>query len=190
MFIGNVKVWIKQASGIRMAEHLVAYGDADVRQRLFEEVSSKKEILEIIKDSHSHHFLLKMLKHGNREQRQAIISAVEGQVVRLAKHSFASTVIELAYSDFATADERSTMMQEFFGPRFRYFKEEGVKTLDDILKKHPTKKKDVMEDLKNGLQAIMHKGIFNNCLILSLLREYMLHCDDATDMNSVSGYVT
>ncbi|KAF2357124.1 CPL domain [Trinorchestia longiramus] len=168
-----------------MAEHLIVYGDADVRQRLFDEVSTKEQIVEIIKDSHSHHFLMKILKHGSKDQRQKIFSAIEGQVVRLAKQKFASQVLELAYSDFATAAQRSAMMQEFFGPRFRYFKEEGIKTLSDILEKHPTKKKDVMADLKKGLQVIMHKGIFNNSLILGLLREYMIHCDDPADINLV-----
>ncbi|KAA0198417.1 hypothetical protein HAZT_HAZT001906 [Hyalella azteca] len=185
LFIGNVKVWIKQASGIRMAEHLITHGDADIRQRLFDEICSKEQILETMKDSHSHHFLLKILKHGSKNQRDLIFAAMEGQVVRLSKHTYASNVIQLAYSDFATSDQRSKMMQEFFGPRFRYFKEEGVKTLGDILEKHPSKKKEVMEDLKKGLQMIMHKGIFNSTLILGLLREYMVHCDDQVDFNLV-----
>ena len=178
LFYGNVVAWMKQAGGIRMIEHLITYGDVEIRKRLFDEIKNKDLILEITKDVHLQHFIMKLLRHGTKEQRSSILSAYDGKIVTLTKHSIATKVIELAYGEFATAPQRATMMQEFFGPKFRYFKEEDVKCLSDVLKKFPDKKADIMKDLQRGLQAILTKGIFNNCLILGLLREYIIFCDE------------
>ena len=168
---------MKQAAGVRMLEHLIVHGDAEIRSQLFKEVNNKKALLEIMKDTHSYRFLLKMLKHGKKDERAAIISAMDGQIVRLTKHSIASQVVESAFSEFGTSMQRGTMLQEFFGPRFKYFKEDGIKSLTDVLERHPDKKESILKQLQSGLQPVMHKGIFNNALILSLLREYMMFSD-------------
>lgn len=170
-----------------MIEHLIVYGDEVIRKRLFDEINNPDLILEITKDVHLQHFIMKILKHGNAEQRSAILAAFDGKIVRLTKHKIASKVIELAYGEFATAPQRAAMMQEFFGPAFKYFKEENVKSLSDVLAKFPSKKEEIMKDLQHGLQSILQKGIFNNSLILCLLKEYMMYCDDE-ERNTVSDY--
>jgi len=178
LFYGNVTAWLKNAGGSRMLQHLIEHGDDDIRKRIFTEIDSKETVLNFTKDVHHQKIVMKFIRHGTKAQRAKILSYFSGKIVSLTKHNIATHVIELAYGEFSTAQQRSEMLQEFFGPMFALFKEEDVKSLEDVLKKHPDKKEAILAALQKGLQAMLHKGVLNNTLILSLMREYLLFCDD------------
>jgi len=179
LFYGNVTAWIRNAGGSRMLQHLVEHGDAEIRRRLFAEIDSKETVLAFTKDTHDQKVVMKFIRHGTKEQRAKILGYFSGKIVSLTKHNIATHVIELAYGEFSTAPQRAAMLQEFFGAMFALFKEEDVRSLSDVLQKHPDQKKAVMAALQRGLQAMLHKGVLNNTLILSLMREYMLFSDEA-----------
>lgn len=69
-----------------------------------------------------------MLAYGSKAQREQIISGFYGQVRRLVKHRIAAPVIAVTYVDFATAEQRAKMEQEFYGPQFEVFKVAGKGT--------------------------------------------------------------
>ena len=90
----------------------------------------------------------------------------------------ACDVVELAYNDYANATQRSKMMQEFFGPEFRLFKEE-IHSIEDAFKKYPEKKDLILKEVYNALQQIIDKGVFTNSMIHTLMRQYLENATDA-----------
>lgn len=64
----------------------------------------------------------KILQYCSPKYRQAVISDFHGKVRKLIRHKEASVVLDEAYSQFANASQRSSLMEEFYGPEFAVFK--------------------------------------------------------------------
>ncbi|KAK8720910.1 hypothetical protein OTU49_013028 [Cherax quadricarinatus] len=171
---GKVYSLIFAHDTVRVIESLMAVGDEHVRTAVFEEL--KGDVVKLSKSKYARFFVLKMLKYGSRAQKDHVINSFKGHVVRLMTHKTASDVVELAYNDYANAKQRSMMLQEFFGPKFRLFHEDDIRCLDDALTKHPQDTDDILKDLRTNLQAIIDKGIFTNTMVHTLLRDFLTHC--------------
>ncbi|KAK7077556.1 hypothetical protein SK128_026774 [Halocaridina rubra] len=179
---GKVKNLIFAHDTVRVIETLMAVGTEKHRSFLFEEM--KDSIVDLSKSKYSKFFVLKMLKYGTKEEKNSIMTALKGQVVKLMKHKTASDIIELAYNDYANAKQRSLFVQEFYGPEFRLFHDESVQCLDDAFTKHPLKKDYILKDMRKYLQPIVEKGVFTNTMVHTLLRDFLTHCskDNRTAM--------
>ncbi|XP_045599262.2 LOW QUALITY PROTEIN: pumilio homolog 3 [Procambarus clarkii] len=171
---GKVKSLIFAHDTVRVIETLLAVGGEEYRTLIFEEL--KGDIIELSKNVYSRFFVLKVLRYGTRPQRDEVIKAMKGKVVKLMKNKIASDVVELAYNDYANATQRSMMVQEFFGPQFRLFHEEDVHCLDDAIKKYPSNREFILKDFFSALQPIIDKGVFTNSMVHTLLRDFMLVC--------------
>lgn len=174
MIKGKVKGLIFAHDTVRVIECLVANGSQDISTALYNEL--KDDLLLLAKNKYSRFLVLKLLRYGPRDQKDAIISVFKGKVVELMKHKVACEAVELAYNDWANAKQRSMMIQEFFGPHFRLFHEEDIHNLDDALKKHPERRETILSDMRLGLQPILDKGVFTNTMIHTLLKDYLTHC--------------
>lgn len=173
---GKAKSLIYAHDTVRVIETLLKVGDEHYRTRLFHEL--KDDLLNLSKNKYSRFFVLKLLRCGTKEQKSVIMQAMSGHVVEIMSHKIACDVLELAYNDYANAKQRSHMIQEFYGPRFRHFKED-ISSLEAVLQKYPDLKKQILTDVYTSLQPIIDKGIFTNTLIHTLLKEYLYACDDA-----------
>ena len=133
------------------------------------------------KAQYAHFYLMKVLRHGNKEQRNYVITALSGKVVFLMKHKvfikdypfyfhlffklfvffqFASKVVETAYNDWANASQRALLSQEFYGPEFKLFKDESITTLSAALAKHPEKREVFLKHMSQAIEPIIAKGFF------------------------------
>ena len=171
---GKVKSLVFAHDTVRVVETLMAVGQKKHKSFLFGEL--KDCIVELSKSKYSRFFVLKMLMYGTREEKNEIILALKGNAVNLMKHKMASDVIELAYNDYANAKQRSMLVQEFYGPEFRLFHDEGISCLEDALKKHPEKREYILKDMWKYLQPIVEKGVFTNTMVHTLLRDFLTHC--------------
>ena len=88
----------------------------------------------------------------------------------------ASKVVELAYNDWANAAQRALLSQEFYGPEFKVFKDEGITTLAMALKKYPAKKDSFLKHMNQSIAPIIAKGVFNHSLLHRLTHEYLSNC--------------
>ena len=88
----------------------------------------------------------------------------------------ASKVVELAYNDWANASQRALLSQEFYGPEFKLFKDEGITTLAAALKKYPAKKDSFLKHMSQSIAPIIAKGVFNHSLLHRLTHEYLSNC--------------
>ncbi|KAK3872402.1 hypothetical protein Pcinc_022502 [Petrolisthes cinctipes] len=170
---GKIKMLIDAHDTVRVIETLLAVGGEEHRTPIFEEI--KDNLVSMSKRKYSRHFVVKILKYGNKDQKKFAINSLKGQVVKLMSHKIACEVVELAYNDYANASQRSMMVQEFYGPQFRLFHEDDIKCLDDVLKKYPEKKEIILKDLHRALQPIITKGVFTNTMVHTLIRDFLIH---------------
>ena len=117
MVKGNVGKIIFAHDTVRVIVCLVALGDENIRDALFEEM--KGDIISMAKSKFACFFVQKLVKYGNKAQRDAIFKELEGRVCELTKHKIANTLVEACYNDYCNAAQRNRFLQEFFGPEFR-----------------------------------------------------------------------
>merc|ERR1740129_1968469 len=102
---------------------------------------------------------------------------MDGRTAKLMKHKIAGVVVELAYNDYANAEQRNCMLQEFLGPEYRLFKEPEVRTVEELLAKHPEKKEEMVKNLKANVDILIQKGCFNHSLVHTVIHNYLSVAD-------------
>ncbi len=156
---------------VRPLECLVAMGGERIRDELFAEV--KDDLVAVSKAAYGHFFVSKLLKYGTKEQRAAILKAFEGRVANLTKHKVANNIVEALYNEYANGAQRSRILQEFCGPEFTAFKEEGVRTVAELIERHPVKKKDIVRHLGDNVSTLVQKGCYNHSVVHTVIYNYM-----------------
>lgn len=68
----------------RVIECLFEKSSQDVKDALFNEL--KSHTINMAKSQYAHFIVMKILRHGNKEQRNFVIQAISGKVVALMKH--------------------------------------------------------------------------------------------------------
>ncbi|KAK3814494.1 MAG: armadillo-type protein, partial [Benniella sp.] len=122
-------------------------------------------------------FIVVKILHYCQKFREAIIKEFYGRVRQLIKHKEASSIIEDAYSTYASSAQRAALIQEFYGPEYRLFKVEDKKTLTEILEKNPSKRDSIMKHLMETLTGCLEKGTIGFSIVHRGLLEYFLHAD-------------
>uniref|UniRef100_A0A0R3RX93 PUM-HD domain-containing protein n=1 Tax=Elaeophora elaphi TaxID=1147741 RepID=A0A0R3RX93_9BILA len=175
---GKVKELIFAHDSCRIVECMVANGKNDVRSALFEELIP--EIIRMTKSKYARFFVIKMLKHGSVSQRQIIFDAFRGHCVSLLRVSSAAQVLELAYNDYANAEQRYNIIIEFYGVDFAYFKaaDDRVLTLKEIIAEHPNRKSSIVKYLENVLIDIVDKPQIKLSLTHRLLSDFFEFADN------------
>merc|ERR1712025_473291 len=168
---GNIKKIIFAHDTVRVVECLMALGSEEIRNALYDEL--KDDIVEMAKSKYANFFVQKILKYGSKEQKDAVMKAMQGSTAKLMKHKTAGVVVELAYNDFANAAQRNSMLQEFLGPEYRLFKEPDVKTVQELITKHPEKKAEMVKNLKANVDILILKGCYNHSLVHSVIHNYL-----------------
>lgn len=78
------------------------------------------------------------------------------------------------YADYATPDQRASLLLEFYGPKYALFKGKGkTKSLDQILNQHPDKKGKILEHLKSTLTPLLEKGLCAHNIVHRALYNYL-----------------
>ncbi|KAI1280424.1 Pumilio -like protein 3 [Halotydeus destructor] len=142
---GSVKEIIRAHDTVRVVECIVQHGSDKHRTMMFDEL--KDMIVDLSMSKYGRFFVLKMLKYGSRDQKAKIISSFYGHVTKLLKHKEAALVVETAYNEVANAKQRALLVQEFYGPEFKVFKDDTTVTLEQVLEKaSESQKKKLLTD--------------------------------------------
>jgi len=169
---GNVGKIIFAHDTVRVIECLVAQGDENIRNALFDEM--KGEVISMAKSKFASFFVQKLVKYGTKDQRDAIFKELEGRVCELTKHKIANTLVEACYNDYCNAAQRNRFLQEFFGPEFRHFKEDDARTVIQLMQRHPEKRRDILKHLASNVSPLITKGCYNHSLVHTVLYNYMI----------------
>ena len=168
---GQILKIIHAHDTVRVVEFLMAEGGPEIRQQLFDEL--KEELIGLAKSKYANFFVQKMLNYGTKEQKDQIIKAFEGRVAELTKHKVANSVIETCFNDVANAPQRNRFLQEFFGPEFRLWKQEQLRTVLEVVEKHPEKEKGITLALGEHVQVLITKGCYNQSLVHTVIYNYV-----------------
>jgi len=172
---GNIKKIIFAHDTVRVVEFLMALGTPEIKEELYLEL--KDDIIEMAKSKYANFFVQKLLRYGSKEQKAAVMKAMEGRTAKLMKHKTAGVVVELAYNDFANANQRNSMLQEFLGPEYRLFKEPEVRTVEELIAKHPEKKTEMVKNLGANVEILIQKGCYNHSLVHTVVHNYLAVVD-------------
>ena len=102
-----------------------------------------------------------------------LCQAFEGKVAELMKHKIANNAVEMFYNEVANALQRNAMLQEFCGPEFRHFKEPELRTVSELIAKHPQKEKDIVRHLQAYCSTLITKGCYNHSLVHTVIYNYL-----------------
>lgn len=168
---GNLKKIIFAHDTVRVVECLMAMGSEEIKNEIYLEL--KEDMIEMAKSKYANFFVQKLLKYGSKEQKQAVMKSLEGRIAKLMKHKTAGVVVELMYNDYADAKTRNRMLQEFLGPEYELFKEEEVRTVSELVAKHPEKKDEIIKNLGANVDVLIQKGTFNHSLVHTVIHNYL-----------------
>ena len=69
----------------------------------------------------------------------------------------ASSVVESAFNEWANATQRGCLLQEFYDPHFKVFKDTSVPSFSRFLETHPEKRQTSLEYFKENLMPLVDK---------------------------------
>ncbi|KAK5984359.1 Pumilio domain-containing protein 12 [Trichostrongylus colubriformis] len=159
----------------RVFECLLALKRPGITSALFEELTP--ELVRMTKNKYAHFFVLRMLKYGTKEQRNMIISSFRGHAVSLMRIVYAAEVLEVAYNEYANAQQRFDIVSEFYGKEFVLFRTDKPRTLEEIVAEEPTKKNLILQHLEEQLFTLIDKTTVRLSLCHRLLRDFATHCN-------------
>jgi len=172
---GNIKKIIFSHDTVRVVECLMALGNEEIRDKLFDEM--KGQIVEMTKSKYAHFFVMKMLRYGNKEQKQMIVKEMDGKISKLMRNKIAGNVVEIIYNEVANGPQRNSMLQEFLDNEFLVFKDLELRTVPDILAKYPDRAEAIKKELHNNVETLIRKGCYNHSLVHTILYNYMQVAD-------------
>ncbi|CAH8614979.1 unnamed protein product [Schistosoma margrebowiei] len=168
----------------RILEDCVKYGTESQRWQIFGEVHTNLVIL--AKSRYAKFVILKLIKYGDKQYILEMFKAFKNRIQRLTQHKFASEVIDTLYNDYATASQRSEMIQEFYGNRHALrLGEHKLFTLEDTLKLHPDKSTVILDNLTKILINLVSKGLNKYSIVQHLLLEYLRNAVSFSKASSI-----
>ena len=116
-------------------------------------------------------------------QRGHLMKCFYNHVPTLVRHKEAVELVELAYNDYANVQQRSLLVQEFYGPQFALFKDGSGQSLSDILSANSEQRTKLIGHMKQALMPLLDKYDVIYCtsylyyyiLYRNLLRHSIVH---------------
>ncbi|XP_074640966.1 pumilio homolog 3-like [Tubulanus polymorphus] len=171
---GKIKEIIFAHDTTRVIQDLFKYGTTEHKALVFEEI--KDHFLEMVKSKYAKFCVRKIMKYGNKEQKNHVFKAFHGNIRKLIRHSEASDIIEFCYNQYANAQQRSSMVEEFYGPSFALFKTSEVRTLEKLMDAEPLKKDSILGNMKATLEPCIDKNIVSQTLVHRVFLEFFTYC--------------
>lgn len=124
---------------------------------LFNEL--QPEIIRMSKSKYARYFVLRMLKYGTAEQRVRVFNAFDGHYPSIYRTSWSASVLETAYSDYASCTKRNEIVCEFYGKEFAFLKKTGaaVPTIQTIKALDKQRQNEVATNLYENLETAVGK---------------------------------
>ena len=104
----------------RIIQCILKYGSAEHRELIANEL--KGNFVVLAQNHYAKFIVSKVLAYCSNSQRASVMSEFHGKVRKLIRHKEASVIIDEAYSQYANAAQRLSLMEEFYGPEYALFK--------------------------------------------------------------------
>ncbi|CAG8685719.1 18825_t:CDS:2, partial [Gigaspora rosea] len=159
---GNVPTLLFKNDTSRVIETCLKYGSKEQRNIIASEMEGR--LLEASKN--------------NPEYRNKILTEFKGQVKKLFLHTEARIVLLEVY-ELSNAMQRSSLLEEFYGPEFTLFKRTENLNIKDLISENPSNKDKILKNLFQAIQYIINKQeSFNYIIMHRILLEYFTYADE------------
>ncbi|KAI9596593.1 armadillo-type protein [Syncephalis fuscata] len=170
----------------RLIQSCLKRGSAEQRQQIAQGL--KRNYLALCKSKYGHFLIIKIFNFCPR-MRDVIVKEFQGHLGHLLFRKEAATVLEEIFAQHSSAQQRSAMIVEFYGPEYRLFKAASKpRTLKEIIEEQPEKRESILKNMAEALNRALTKGTINNSIVHRLLLEYLTFGDD-NDIANMIGLV-
>ncbi|KAI8616201.1 armadillo-type protein [Chytriomyces sp. MP71] len=174
LITGKIQEVTFRHDAARVIQSALKHGSSAQREIIAEELRGKYATLAC---SQYGRFIVSKILNMCPKHRALVLKEFEGQVRKLMRHRDAAFVIEEAYSQFANAAQRNSLMEEFYGPEYALFKGEKAKTLAAILTENPSKKAAITKNMRETISSFLEKSAANigpHTILHRLILDYLL----------------
>lgn len=166
----------------RTIQWIIKFCQHDIRYAIFDEL--KLSLLDMTKSKYAKNCVRSLLKYGNAALRKNIISMWYGNIVNLMSHNISAPLIELAYSTWASDEDKINFKQEFYGHMYKITKDKEVKVLSDSYKNAEDMKSGILSAVKTNITRILNKKLINSTLLQTIIWEFLSNCS-LVDRNEI-----
>jgi len=175
---GKEKEIIYKHDCVRVLEMSVKYGTEEQRLHIFK-LFKEFDIADIMTSKYARFLVLKLMTHGSREQKDSIIKSFHGKVKKLIKHQDACRILDEVYDKFANAAQKTSLVEEFYGPEYAVFKVASGRSIEEIFSDDPAKKDSVMKYMKESFVSLCQKEVVIHSIIHRALNDFFKYANDA-----------
>ncbi|KAL2741832.1 hypothetical protein V1477_009461 [Vespula maculifrons] len=160
----------------RIVQWILKYSEPDIRNAVFDEL--KPSIIAMTQSKYAKNCVKVLLKYGSAILRKNIISEWYGNIVNLMSNIVSAPLIELAYSTWATNEDKINFKQEFYGDIYKKAKDKKVKILSDAFENAEGMKSAILSAVKTNVIRILNKKFINSVLLQTVIWEYLTNCSN------------
>jgi pumilio homology domain family member 6 len=141
----------------RIIQWMMKFGSEKVREEASKALMDI--IVEMIQSKYARNTVKRILKYGSANVRSAVISALFGNILKLASHTWSAPILDYIYTEVATKKQRQQLKQEFYGDIYKKTKDEKVTNLRDTFKDTPEMKTAMLGATKANLTRVLNKNV-------------------------------
>ncbi|XP_066596407.1 pumilio homolog 3-like [Prorops nasuta] len=171
---GNYDKIIFRHDMSRIVQWLFKYCCPEIKQKVLDEL--KPHILTVFQSKYAKNCINVMLKHGSSKIRQDILIACYGNVINLLSNNISTSLIEFAYSNYATKIIKVHYKQEFYGDMYKSQKDDNILSLSDVFKATADMKSATLTAVKRNLIRVLNKHLIQSSLVQLVLWEFLSVC--------------
>lgn len=160
----------------RIIQLIIKNCEPDIRNAIFDEL--KPSLVAMTQSKYAKNCVKVLLKNGSAVLRKNIISEWYGNVINLMSHIVSAPLIELAYSTWATHEDKINLKQEFYGDLYKKCKDKNVKVLTDAFENANDMKSAILSAVKTNITRILNKKFINSVLLQTVIWEYLTNCSN------------
>uniref|UniRef100_A0A182N5H7 PUM-HD domain-containing protein n=1 Tax=Anopheles dirus TaxID=7168 RepID=A0A182N5H7_9DIPT len=130
-------------------------------------------LVDVATSKYGHRCVSSLLKRGSKQLRARVVDAIIKEVLNMVNHTFSSAIVDSAYNEYATNEQRSFMRQSFYSGLYKLDKDRTVRTMKDCWQTNTYMKTSVLTSVKGHLLLAANKQLTDNSLLHALLAEFL-----------------
>ena len=178
LFSGKILNVLQKHDAARVLQSVFKQGTATQRDALLKEIAGKAH--EIARSHYGHFLLISILRNGTAAHKQQLLTELKSHTADLVVHAEGSAVLQLLYSDIASAEQKNEMYRALWGKEITLFEQDddaALVSLAALFEKDPLCKPRVLRRLEIVLSKAARKGLALTALVQRGGAELLEHGD-------------
>uniref|UniRef100_A0A2M4BGH9 Putative puf family rna-binding protein n=1 Tax=Anopheles marajoara TaxID=58244 RepID=A0A2M4BGH9_9DIPT len=147
------------------------------------------KVFDLATSKYGHHCITSLFKHGSKHLWQRVVDAITKHVVKMVNHAFSGAIVDAAYNEYATNEQRKFLRQAFYSELYLLEKDRTIQAMKDCWKTNGYMKKSVLTTVKGHLVQAANKKLTDNSLIHALLAEFLQEAADVERSEVIELYL-